>query len=166
MAEHRTYLFPLLALLIALLSSLAQAQAPVPVITQASPSVPASAPVVFEDEPLFVIYDKIGPFTPQERARAVIERLERLAKDPYAGRDTVTATDQELTSELVSGETVVMTVTERDAQPTERSRQELAKDYAQKSRRDSPGPANKSPCDRSSSMPAWPFWTPPSSLFF
>jgi len=87
---------------------------------------------VFEEESLFVIYDKIGPFTPQDRARAVRERLERLAKDPYAGRDTVTATDQELTSELVSGETVVMTVTERDAQPTGKSRQELAKDYAQK----------------------------------
>jgi small-conductance mechanosensitive channel len=132
MAEHRTYFFPLLALLIALPASLAQAQPPVPVITNASPAVPASAPVVFEDEPLFVIYDKIGPFTPQERARAVIERLERLAKDPYAGGDTVTATDQELTSELVSGETVVMTVTERDAQPTGKSRQELAKDYTQK----------------------------------
>lgn len=132
MAEHRTYLFPLLALLIALLSSLAQAQTPVPVITKASPAVPASAPVVFEDEPLFVIYDNIGPFTAQERARAVRERLERLAKDPYAGRDTIIATDQELTSELVSGETVVMTVTERDAQPTGKSRQELAKDYAQK----------------------------------
>lgn len=135
MAEHRAYLVPSLALLIALLASPARAQTPVPVITTAtntSPAVPASAPVVFEDEPLFVIYDKIGSFTPQERARAVIERLERLAKDPYAGRDTVTATDQELTSELVSGETVVMTVTERDAQPTGKSRQELAKDYAQK----------------------------------
>lgn len=132
MADHRAYFLPLLALLITLLSSLAQAQAPVPVISQASPAAPASAPVVFEDESLFVIYDKIGPFTPQERARAVRERLERLAKDPYAGRDTVTATDQELTSELVSGETVVMTVTERDAQPTGKSRQELAQDYAQK----------------------------------
>ncbi|TKB83592.1 MAG: mechanosensitive ion channel family protein [Nitrospira sp.] len=132
MAEHRRYFFPLLALLIALLPSLAQAQAPVPVITQASPTEPAGAPVMFEDEPLFLIYDKIGPFTPQERARAVRDRLARLAKDPYAERDTVTATDQELTSELVSGETVVMTVTERDAQLTGKSRQELAKDYAQK----------------------------------
>lgn len=132
MAEHRRYFFPLLALLIALLPSLAQAQAPVPVITQTSPTEPAGEPVMFEDEPLFLIYDKIGPFTPQERARAVRDRLARLAKDPYAERDTVTATDQELTSELVSGETVVMTVTDQDAQLTGKSRQELAKDYAQK----------------------------------
>ncbi len=133
MAAYRISTFLLLVFLMAPWSSLAETQAtPPPSLSQAPPSQPTGAPVNFADETLFVIYDKLGPFTPEERARAVIERLERLSKDPYTGRDTVTATDQELMSELVSGETVVMTVTDRDAQPTGKSRQELARDYAQK----------------------------------
>jgi small-conductance mechanosensitive channel len=95
------------------------------------PSLPIGAPVVFTDETLFVVYDKIGPFTPQERARAIAERLAQLAKDPFTRIYPVTAVDQETTSELVYGDIVVMTVTDRDAQPTGKSRSETAKAYAQ-----------------------------------
>jgi small-conductance mechanosensitive channel len=55
-----------------------------------------------------------------------------LAKDPFTRIYPVTAVDQETTSELVYGDLVVMTVTDRDAQPTGKSRSEAAKAYAQK----------------------------------
>ena len=109
------------------------AQTASPVLSQSPPpSQPIGAPVVFADETLFVVYDKIGPFTPQERARAVAERLAQLAKDPFTRIYPVTAVDQETTSELLYDNVVVMTVTDRDAQPTGKSRSETAKAYAQK----------------------------------
>ncbi len=96
---------------------------------------PVGAPVIFADETLFTLYDNLGPFTPQVRAQAVAERLVVLAKDPFTRIYPVTATDRESTSELVYGEMVVMTVTDRDAQPTGTIRQELAMDYAQRIKR-------------------------------
>lgn len=112
--------------------TLAQLQSPTPLISQASPSQPVGAPVIIAEETLFVLYDKLGPFTPQERAQAVAERISRLAKDPAAKTYIVTAADREVTSELVYGEMVVMTITDRDAQPTGKNRHELARDYAEK----------------------------------
>lgn len=108
------------------------AQTASPTLSQSPPPQPAGAPVILGDETLFVVYDKIGPFTPQERARAVAERLAQLAKDPFTRIYPVTAVDQEATSELVYGDIVVMTVTDRDAQPTGKSRSETAKAYAQR----------------------------------
>jgi small-conductance mechanosensitive channel len=110
----------------------AQTQSSAPVIGQAATQPPAGAPVVFEGERLFTVYDKLGPYTPEERARAIAERLARLAADPLTSVQPIIAADQGLTSEIVHGETVVMTVTERDALPTGKPRQELAKEYALK----------------------------------
>lgn len=109
------------------------AQTVAPTLSQSPPpSQPTGAPVVFADETLFVVYDKIGPFTPEERARAIAERLAQLTKDPFTRIYPVTAVDQETTSELVYGDMVVMTVTDRDAQPTGKTRSETAKAYAEK----------------------------------
>jgi len=101
-------------------------------LQQAPPAQPAGMPVVFEEETLFVIYDQLGPFTPQERAQAIAERLARLAKDPFTRIYPVTTADRETTSELIYGEMVVMTLTDRDALPTGKNRFDVAKDYADK----------------------------------
>ncbi|NJN36122.1 MAG: hypothetical protein HC794_02525 [Nitrospiraceae bacterium] len=111
-----------------------------PAANQTPPPQPTGAPVIFSDETLLVLYDKVGPFTPEERALAVTERLARLAKDPFAKIYPVTAVDHGTTSELVYGEAseivygemVVMTITDRDAEPTGMSRFETAKAYAEK----------------------------------
>lgn len=109
------------------------AQTTSPALSQSPPpSQPSGTPVVFADETLFVVYDKIGPFTPEERARAITERLTLLSNDPFAKIYPVTAVDQETTSELLYDNMVVMTVTDRDAQPTGKTRSETAKAYAQK----------------------------------
>ena len=109
------------------------AQTAAPALSQSPPpSQPIGAPVVFADETLFVVYDKIGPFTPQERARAITERLAQLVKDPFTRIYPVTGVERETTSDLVYGDMVVMTVTDRDAQPTGKTRQVVATDYAAK----------------------------------
>ncbi|TKS59523.1 MAG: mechanosensitive ion channel protein [Nitrospira sp.] len=132
MAVKQIAIFLLLVSMLATGSLLAETQKPAPTSSQAVSAQPPGAPVIFEGETLFVLYDKLGPFTPQERTQAIAERLARLAKDPFARIYPVTAVDRETTSELVYGETVVMTVTDRDAQPTGKSRQEVAAEYAQK----------------------------------
>lgn len=108
------------------------AQTVAPALSQSPPPQPSGAPVVFGDDTLFVIYDKIGPFTPEERARAFAERLAQLAKDPFTRIYPVTAIERDSTSELVYGDMVVMTVTDRDAQPTGKTRSEATNAYAQK----------------------------------
>lgn len=131
MADRRTRMFALFAFLIAA-ACLAEAQTPVPVISQTPQAAPQGAPVVFADQTLFVVYDRLGPFTPPDRAHAIAERLSRLGKDPFAGLCPVTVADREFGHELICGETVIMTVTDRDAQPTGKSRQDTAEDYAKK----------------------------------
>ncbi|MBX9658132.1 MAG: mechanosensitive ion channel family protein [Nitrospiraceae bacterium] len=101
-------------------------------LSQSPPPQPSGAPVIFADDTLFVLYDKIGPFTPQERARAIAERLAQLAKDPFTRIYPVTVVDQGATSDLVYDDLVVMTVTDRDAQPTGKTRQEMAAECVQK----------------------------------
>ena len=109
-----------------------KAQPAVPAITAPQESKPAGAPVIFDDEKLFVVYDKIGSFTPQERARAISDRISRLADDPFTRIYPITAVEQDSASAVVYGELVIMTVTDRDAEPAGKSRQDLAKEYAQK----------------------------------
>jgi len=54
------------------------------------------------------------------------------AKDPFTRIYPVPAAEREHTSELVYGETVIMTLTDRDAQPTGLDRPDAAKAYAEK----------------------------------
>lgn len=95
-----------------------------------SQAPPSGAPVLFEDQRLFVLYDQIGPFTAEERARSVVERLATLANDSSSRMLPVTAADRETTSELLYGDRVIMTITDRDATPTGLPRSEVAKAYA------------------------------------
>jgi len=104
-----------------------QAEAPKPSIL-----APAGAPVIFNDETMFQIYDRLGSFTPQERAKAMSERLDRLSKSLDVALDAIEVSDIDNSTVLTAGEIVIMAVTEGDAMPLHRSRQEVARDYAKK----------------------------------
>ncbi|WP_447980274.1 mechanosensitive ion channel family protein [Candidatus Nitrospira bockiana] len=91
---------------------------------------PAPAAVVFNNEPLFFVYSKLGPFSPEDRARAAEGRLARLAKDPSAKIDDITVVEGERAVEIVCGETVILAVTDRDAAALGKAPQEVARDYA------------------------------------
>lgn len=110
--------------------SIPHAEPTAPSTTQSPPPQPTGVPVVFFRETLFTVYDKVGSFGPQERALAIAERLSRLAKDPQTRPDTIAVIEEELTSEIVSGEVIIVAVTDGDARPSGRSRQEVAQEYA------------------------------------
>jgi small-conductance mechanosensitive channel len=100
-----------------------------------TPSTPAAgAPVKFENVTLFAIYDKIGSFTPQERAKAIEDRLIRISRDPQIPLDEIGISDIEHTTVLMAGDTVIMALTDRDVAPLGQERQAVATDYATKIR--------------------------------
>lgn len=121
-----------LTLLIAVVRPLA---AGVPAPVPPPPPAPApGVPVVFAGQTLFSVYAKLGPFTPQDRARAIVERLAVLSDDPLLRSETITALDGEQATEVLAGETVILTITEADATAAGLSRQALGKAYALKIR--------------------------------
>lgn len=111
-------------------------------VPQAKPSVkdlfqpfspqPTGAPVIFEEETLFTLYDKLGPFTPQERAKAIEDRLIQLSQDSKISLDEIGINDVDHTTMLTVGSTIIMAVTDGDAKPLDLTRQAIAKDYAKK----------------------------------
>jgi hypothetical protein len=72
----------ILTILIATLSIYAQPSVKPAEIKPATEKT--GVPVVLKDETLFLIYDKVGPFTPEDRAKAITERLAKLIKDPLS----------------------------------------------------------------------------------
>lgn len=75
----------------------------------------ASAPVIIAGDTLFRLYDRIGPFTAHERARAIERRLNDLIRDPSLDMANVTATAEPGAYDITIGELRIMTVTEADA---------------------------------------------------
>ena len=130
MARRKISIILLFACLIMPGVSLAELQPPTSSISQSAPPQPAGAQVVHSGETLFTVYDKVGSFNPQERAMAIAERLSRLAKDPLTRPDTIAVIEGERASEIVSGDVVIIAVTDGDARPIGRSRQEIAQEYA------------------------------------
>ncbi len=92
---------------------------------------PQKAPVVVRGKTLFYVQERVYSFSPEDRARAITERLQRLYRDPSVSLDAIQVEDQESATEIVLGDQVIMTVTDRDAQAAGRSRLELANEYAQ-----------------------------------
>lgn len=116
-------------LLISLAVPVAQAQQPAPSISPAPPETPAGAPVVFAGETLFTVYDKIGSFSPQERAKAIEDRLVRLSKENPIPPDKFGLNEMGNSTILFAGVSPLMGLTDDDASPTGRPRQELAPEY-------------------------------------
>jgi small-conductance mechanosensitive channel len=119
----------ILTILIATLSIYAQPSVKPAEIKPATEKT--GVPVVLKDETLFLIYDKVGPFTPEDRAKAITERLAKLIKDPLAQLDSVTTSQGETTTDILAGDMVIMSVTAGDAKALSRTRQDLAEEYAQ-----------------------------------
>ncbi|MDP3598054.1 MAG: mechanosensitive ion channel, partial [Nitrospirota bacterium] len=130
MARRKISIILLFACLIMPGVSLAELQPPTSSISQSPPTQPAGAPVIHSGEALFTVYDKVGSFGPQERAMAIAERLSRLANDPQTRPDTIAISEGEQTSEIVAGEMIIVAVTDGDARPSGRPRQEVAREYA------------------------------------
>ena len=85
--------------------------------------------VILDGKPLLIIRGRILSFDPADRARAISDRLAKLVKDPLLRVDSITAVDGDSTTDIVSGDLVLMTVTDADAATEGQPRKALADFY-------------------------------------
>ena len=91
----------------------------------------AGAPVVVEGKTILHVREGYFSFTPQDRANLVAQKIQALIDDSPARTRAITTADAETTTAITSDDTVIMTITDRDAAAAGVSRQELAKEDAQ-----------------------------------
>src|SRR5271157_270922 len=84
-------------------------------------------PVTVEGHEIFKVYERLGPFTAQERAQRVSERLTKLVYTPGADVGAVTTAESDYGTEIKLGDTVLTIVTDDDAKQAHVSRTLLAK---------------------------------------
>jgi small-conductance mechanosensitive channel len=82
-------------------------------------------PVVFHDT-LFYMYSKLGPFSPADRAQAVVQRITALAQDPFFKADSLQVSENELTTDIMYQDRIIMSVTDADARARNETRSEMA----------------------------------------
>jgi small-conductance mechanosensitive channel len=95
----------------------------------ASVRAPLGVPVVFSGDTLFTLAAQLGPFTPEQRANAISQRLEEISKarlDPGGIR----VIETEDFSNIVIDSSVIMSVTSKDASLAGKSRRDLSHDFA------------------------------------
>ncbi len=95
-------------------------------------SEPAGSPVILSSDTLFFVRAGLGPYTSEQRAKSIIDRLKRLLKDPLFRIESISISDDELGTNVLAGEVIIATVTDADTKAVGLTRQELAKMYAQK----------------------------------
>lgn len=88
------------------------------------------APVVFDNKTLFYISERVLSFSAEDRAQAISERIRKIAKSSLP-LEAISTVDGEGGIDLVAGDLVLMTVTDRDAQKTGRKRDQLAAAYVE-----------------------------------
>ncbi|MGH7734188.1 MAG: hypothetical protein ACREOE_10930, partial [Gemmatimonadales bacterium] len=98
-----------------------------PMLAQAGAGpAPVGAPVVFAGDTLFSLYGNLGAFTAEERAAAVMGRLEQAAGEVRSGADSIGVVDADTHTDLVVGDVVLMSVLDADAKAAGTSRLEAA----------------------------------------
>ncbi len=83
----------------------------------------------FFKDTLFTLYSKLGSFSAHDRAKAISERIKILGDNYNFVSDSIKIVDAETTTDIVSGESIIMSVCENDALWNNTSQRELAKAY-------------------------------------
>ncbi|MGH9686243.1 MAG: mechanosensitive ion channel family protein [Candidatus Acidiferrales bacterium] len=96
---------------------------------QTQPTPPLGAPVVIDGKTLFTVREQLFTFSPQQRAQTTVERVDWLSKQPKNQIQSTHPEDEGAYTEIVSGDTVLATVSDADARAAGKSRQELAEAY-------------------------------------
>ncbi len=84
------------------------------------------SPVIFMDDTLFYVYAQIGPYSPQERANSIMERLEKISKDPTIVLDSIKLINELNFTNIIIGDLVLMSVTDVDAKIVGLTHEDLA----------------------------------------
>jgi small-conductance mechanosensitive channel len=85
--------------------------------------------VIFEDDTLFTLSENLGPFSPQERANAITDRLDDLADNIIIVEDSFNIIETDESTLINYKDNVIMSVTDKDAENEGYSRKYLAENY-------------------------------------
>ena len=97
---------------------------------QTSPTPePKAVPVTLGNKTLFTLEAEFESISPRIRAEEIRNKLETLANDAWIPIDAIQIGEQNDTIVLVAGKTVLLRVTEADAEAVESSPQKLAHEY-------------------------------------
>jgi small-conductance mechanosensitive channel len=88
------------------------------------------APVVAGGKTLFAVRERFFTFSAEDRAKAITQHVTWLSKQPLSRIRAISVVDEETTTEIVSEDTIIMTLTDADAKASGKSRQDLAKEDA------------------------------------
>ncbi|NJR65779.1 MAG: mechanosensitive ion channel [Leptolyngbyaceae cyanobacterium CRU_2_3] len=88
--------------------------------------------VVLSGEPLFEIKAKIGSFSPEDRAKAVSQRLEAFAEDASLPIDILKLENQSDETVVLAGDKTILALVDADAKAANKNRQELTAEYLKK----------------------------------
>ena len=83
----------------------------------------------FEEDTLFLIYNRLGSFSPQERANAITGRIQRLPDAIEFYADSLKIAENEATVDVTYGNQTIVSVTDIDALWFETTPLELATSY-------------------------------------
>ncbi|MDD3014538.1 MAG: mechanosensitive ion channel family protein [Candidatus Gastranaerophilales bacterium] len=89
------------------------------------------APVVLDNKELFEIKTRAGSFTPELRAKIVSSRIKRLAEDKSFKTTSITVKNQDNYTDIISGTSTIISVTDNDARIEGVQREKLAKNYVE-----------------------------------
>jgi small-conductance mechanosensitive channel len=87
------------------------------------------AHVIFSGDTLFTLYAQLGPFTPEQRAEGIIQRLNDIVAKSLSP-DRIHVVEAEGLSNIMIDSSVVMSVTNEDASVARKSRSKLSESYA------------------------------------
>lgn len=97
-------------------------------------SAPAAGQVMLSGKPVLSIKTRVLSFSPEDRAKTISSRLDRLANDPLFQPSSLKVVDSENTSDIIFGDMVVMSVSDADATAEGKPRLVLAEENAAKIR--------------------------------
>ncbi len=83
----------------------------------------------FYEDTLFFLYARLGSFGPDERAEAITNRIKKLAKKSFGGKDTLKLISNEQIIDISSGENIIMSISDDDGLWANTSKAVLAAKY-------------------------------------
>ena len=87
-------------------------------------------PVILRTDTLFRIYTRSGATRPEERAKDISARLKTLYKDDFLVLDSIRIIESDYTTDIICRDMVIMSITDLDAMIYNKTRQQMAAEYA------------------------------------
>jgi small-conductance mechanosensitive channel len=91
---------------------------------------PKKSPIILDGKVLFPVQG-LGAFSSEERAKLISERIRKVAEDATIRTDSLRAIDSDISTDVVIGDKIILSVIDKDAAAMGRTRQDLANEYVQ-----------------------------------